>query len=124
MQIGDKVWIFDSNRRTYEDDQGNKLRSPWYRGYFVERFILGETKQSWIIGWHGATLDSRGNYKVNKKTLTYTNSYGGNFKIHTSEEEIDRECWIQENQYKIREAVGFCKDYEKLKKIEEILKIE
>lgn len=32
MQIGDKVWIFDSNKRIYEDEQGNKSNTCLYRG--------------------------------------------------------------------------------------------
>jgi len=78
MQIGDKVWIFDGNRRIYEDDKGNKTQNPWYRGHFVEKYIIGETKQSWIVGYKGNDIDSKTNFKANKKTLIYSiinNSY-------------------------------------------------
>ena len=52
MQTGDKVWIFDSNNREYKDDKGNQLDRCWYRGHFVEKYIIGETKQSWIVGYN------------------------------------------------------------------------
>jgi hypothetical protein len=123
MQIGDKVWIFDSNRRKYEDDKGNKLNRCWYRYHFIERYIIGETKQSWIVGYKDSSLADRINYKVNKKTLTYstTNLVAHDGILYTSEEEINRKCWLNDNQYSIRERVSRCTDYEKLKKIEEIL---
>lgn len=123
MQVGDKVWIFDSNRRIYEDDQGNKLVSCWYRGHFVEKCIIGETKQSWIVGYEGNLPDDRNNLKVNKKTLIYStaNTYGLDGKLYISEEEIDRNCWLKDNQFTISESVRWCKDYDKLKKIEEII---
>jgi len=112
MQVGDKVWIFDGNRRIYTDPEGNKLQSPWYRGYFIEQYIIGETKVSWILGSYLDTRIEIGN-KYKKKECTGI--------IFTSEEEINKMCWVRENQYKIREKVGHCNDYNKLKQIESIL---
>ncbi len=124
MQIGDRVWIFDSNRRRYEDNEGNKLDRCWYRYHFTERYIVGETTQSWIVGYEGVSTSDRNNLKVNKKTLTYSlkNYYGLDGRLYISEEEVDRKCWLNENCYKIQEKVRNCKDYDKLKKIEEILR--
>lgn len=115
LKVGDKIWIFDGNTRYYEDNKGNKLDRCWYRGHFVERIISDETKQSWII--------EHGKIKVNKKTLTYstTNMYGKDGKLYISEEEINQVCWLNDNHYKISEMVRNCKDYNKLKQIEEIL---
>jgi hypothetical protein len=124
MEIGDKVWIFDSNSRKYYDDKGNRTSSPWYRGYFNERYIIGETSQSWIVGYYqNASMDNRNNLKVNKKTLKYsnTNMYGLDGKLYTSEEEIKKLCWLNDNHYKISQMIERCKDYDKLKKIEKIL---
>ena len=123
MQVGDNVWIFDSNRRRYVDFKGNKLTMCWYRGHFDERYIVGETKQSWLVGYKGSLPDNRLNLKVNKKTLQYstTNTYGLDGKLYISEEEVEQTCWIHDNHYKIREKVDKCDDYEKLKKIEEII---
>lgn len=123
MQVADKVWIFDINTRRYEDDKGNKLDRCWYRGHFVEKYIVGETKQSWIVGHKEASIDNRSNLKVNKKTLTYKSNYGTDGKLYTSEEEINRACWLHDNHYRIQEQVRWCKDYDKLKKIEEILQL-
>jgi hypothetical protein len=116
MQIGDKVWIFDNNRRRYEDDNGNELNRPWYKAHFFETKIIGETKQSWIV-------EEWKKLKVNKKTLEYstTNTYGLDGKLYISEEQINQICWIEENKYKIVDQVEHCKDYIKLKAINEIL---
>lgn len=123
MKIGDKVWIFDSNQRVYEDQDGNKTSRAWYRGYFVEKYIIGETKQSWIIGNQNREIDHTSNIKVNKKTLTYKRGARTSLdeKLYVSEEIINQECWIKENRCSISEAVNRCNDYDKLKKIEEIL---
>ena len=123
MQIGDKVWIFDDNRRVYQDDKGNKTVSPWFRGHFVEKYIVGETTQSWLVGYKGNMLDDKTNIKVNKKNLTYSigNNYGRNGKLYISEEEINQKCWMEENLRIIIRKVEQCTDYEKLRKIEEIL---
>lgn len=123
MQIGNKVWIFDSNRRKYEDDKGNKLDRCWYRYHFTEKYIIGETTQSWIVGYKNNSVDDRSNYKVNKKTLNYstTNLVAHDGKLYISEEEINEKCWLNDNKGNIRERVSRCSDYEKLKKIEEIL---
>jgi len=67
MQIGNKVWIFDGNNREYVDDKGNKIQSPWYRGHFIERYIVGETKQSWVIGYKNSSMEDISNLKINKK---------------------------------------------------------
>lgn len=121
MEIGQKVWIFDSNRRSYEDDKGNKTIAPWYRGCFVEKYILGETKQSWVVGYEESDINSKRNIKVSKKTLTYQGSFGLDGKLYLSEEIINQTCWINDNRYEISEKVRKCEDYNKLKQIEEIL---
>jgi len=122
MEIGDKVWIFDGNTRRYTDDQGNKTIGAWYRGHFVEKYIIGETKQSWIIGWKGSTPDNR-DIKVNKKTLSYPRQIALDGHLYVSEEEVDQVCWINDNQHSLSERVRQC-DYFKLKEIEEILNRE
>jgi len=124
MQIGDKVWIFDSNRRQYHDDKGNKLDRCWFKYYFKDQIILGETKQSWIVGSEYSNTDSKSNYKVNKKTLTYTYGYGHDGILYTSEEQVNQLCWMNDNHYKISEMVRNCKNYDKIRKIEEILNQE
>ena len=124
MQIGDKVWIFDGNHRIYKDVEGNETRSPWYRGHFVERYIVGETKQSWIVGLKGREPNHRSNIKVKKSTLSYPADYGLDGHLYLSEDEIDQKCWKNENHYALGERVRRCYDYQKLKEIEEILNRE
>ena len=65
--------------------------------------------------------DHHTNIKVNKKTLTYKNSYGGESKLYTSEEEINQECWLNINHYKISQEVYDCKDYDIVKQIADII---
>ena len=124
MQIGNKVWLFDSNHRVYKDAEGNKTTSPLYRGYFVEKYIVGETKQSWLVGYKGNTPDDRLNIKVNKKTLTYIRSNAFDGRLYTSEEQIDQLCWINENRHKLSQKINQSNDYQKLKEIEAILNRE
>jgi hypothetical protein len=122
MQVGDNVWIFDSNRRVYKDDKGNETNRAWYRGHFREQFIIGETTQSWIVGDQWQSPYDRYIIKVNKKTLTYKYEYGRDGHLYTSEEEVNRKCWIEENKHRIHNDVNYCNDYDKLMKIDAILK--
>ena len=122
MQVGDKVWIVDQNHRIYKDDKGNELTSPWFRGYFVDRTILGETKVSCIVGNEWNKVNDNSNFKVNKKTLEYTIPFrGGKGILYPTETDIDKACWINDNQYKIIESMRQCHDYDKLKQIQNIL---
>ncbi|MGG4386521.1 hypothetical protein ABEX08_31530, partial [Priestia megaterium] len=59
MKIGDRVWIKDEDRRIYVDDDGKRYDIPIYRKKFVERYIAGETRVSWLLSnskevseWH------------------------------------------------------------------------
>lgn len=44
-------------------------KSPWYRGKFIEKFIIGETRQSWILGWNMSTRPDNG-FKILKSKAT------------------------------------------------------
>lgn len=105
MKIGDKVWIKDINSRVYPKGSN----TPTYRGYFVERYIIGETTQSWILGY------SRDSYikmciKYKKKSELK--------QIWTSIQEIEDECWIDDNCRRISVLVGRCGDINILKTID------
>ena len=120
MQVGDKVWIFDGNRRIYTDPEGNKLSSPWYRGYFVERYILGETKQSWLLSaWEYEPDKKYTPEELNRRCTKYKKKDCKG--IFTSEEQITQYCWVNDNGYKIGSKVQSCRDYNILKQIEDIL---
>lgn len=113
MKIGDKVWIIDENRRVYVDKEGNRTSAPIFREKFVERYIIGETRVSWILG-HRDDLDLKRGDKVKKADAQRI--------IYTSEKEIDERCWIRSNQYTISEEVRRCDDFAILNQIAELLK--
>jgi hypothetical protein len=112
LEVGKKVWVFDINRRVYQDEEGNKTTAPWYRGHFVEKYVIGENKTSWILGSTPDCSIERGK-KYAKADAHRT--------IITSEEEIDQRCWVKGNAYKLSELVIRCNDYETLKAIESLL---
>lgn len=115
MKVGDKVWIYDPNARDYTYDDGTKSRSPIYRKSFVENYIIGETKVSWIVSrWkenNERTLKSAKKYKKSTAHEVLT----------TSEKELDKRCWVHDHDYGISEAVRNCKDYDTMKKIAELV---
>jgi len=116
MKIGDKVWIKDENHRVYVDDEGQRYNAPIYRKKFVERYIAGETRVSWLL------TNSK---EVNEWHLKHAKKIKKNDAhriIFTSEDQIDRHCWAIQNHYRIADLVRGCEDFYKLKKIEEILK--
>ena len=49
MKVGDKVWIFDTNRRVYPKVNGRVTGGPIYAEHFVQAEITGETSKSWIV---------------------------------------------------------------------------
>jgi hypothetical protein len=120
MKTGDKVWIFDSNRRIYRDNEGNKIDSPFYRSHFVERYIVGETKQSWLIGYETSSPTDRTVLRVNKKNMIVKGHALGQH-LYLSEDEIDKECWLHENKYRIIESLRYVHNYELFKAIDELL---
>ena len=99
LKVGDKVWLFDQNRRVYEKDSIISS-APIFSEYFYQVTITGETSRSWLIGRE----------KFSKKTLE---------GIYTNETKADK-IWDEENRYKITEKVRYCSIIE-LKKINEIL---
>ena len=112
IKVGEKVWLFDETRRIYKDYEGKKTLSPWYRGHFVEKFIVKETRQSWILGYDMSTNPKHG-VKILKK-----NAPG---LIFESEDAINKVCWVNANRCKISDSVKQCDDYDKLQRIEQIL---
>lgn len=96
VKVGDEVWMFDINRRVYENNKG----SPIFNGHFYKAQISGETARSFIV--------SRKKYPKNNLSWMYTD-----------EQKLDA-IWADENRYKIREII--CNvDIETLKKIAAIL---
>lgn len=100
------IWVFDTNHRVYEDDDGNRISSPNYRHYWQEKKVISETTRSWIL--------SNG-FKIPKNPTKQ--SYGVAF----SKEEVERRVWIHNNQFKIAEQIRVIRDYDKLKRISDII---
>ena len=93
-------WLFDSNRRVYREGGGG---GPVYREHWRKVEITGSTSRSWVTSW---------DQKIPKK---------GRRGVAFSQEEVDADVWIHSCSYGVSEAVRNCGDYEKLKKIAEIL---
>ena len=114
LKIGDTVYYFDENHRVYPEKKPGERYShgaPIYREHFRATKIEGETTKSWITsGW--------GN-KYSKKEGTRGGDYHGN-TIY-SEQEVEDRIFINENHFKLSEAVMRCQDVEKMRKIKEIL---
>ena len=100
MKVGDKVWLFDFNRRVYPKN-GSISNSPIYSEYFYQATIDGETSRSWIVLCQ----------KFPKK-----NPIG----LYTDKQKADK-IWVNENRYRIVKLVENC-SIEKLKQIEELFK--
>lgn len=112
VKPGDRVWIFDSNRRRYDDN-----KRVIYRAHFNPVVIEDETARSWVITYQGRR------FNINKKTGEIgSTTYPGMSKVvYYSEQEIDQACWIHDNRAEITRKVSFCRDYKTLRKIEALL---
>ena len=102
--IGSTVYIFDHNRRVYTGG-GLGSRIIW-REHFRPVKIVGETSRSWITDFYGTKLLKKGG------------------KYLTSEEEIDRAEYVEENAYRIADCVRRIKDYDLLKSVAELIRYE
>lgn len=103
-----QVWVKDCNSRVYEKGS----HSPIYRGYFVKRYVIGETRISWILGYSPDSNIKRGirhRKKQERKTIWW------------SEKEIDEACWINEHSYKLAEKITRSDNFLKLKEVEKIM---
>lgn len=98
-----EIWVFDNNRRVYVD----RNSGPVWREHWRKLTIVSETNRSWVsnLGW-----------KIPKKNTPKSFAF--------SEEEIDNLEWIHDNAHKLADIVRHCQDFDKLKKIEAILKEE
>lgn len=96
LKVGDKVWLFDFNRRVY----GKESSAPIYEQQFYQDVIEGETSRSWIIG---------------RRKFAKNNPIG----IYTDEQKADK-IWDNSVRYKIQDKVGRCST-EQLKQIDLIL---
>ncbi len=104
MKIGDKVWLFDTNRRIYPKDNRGMgaavMGAPIFSEHFYQVTIDGETSRSWLIGRE----------KFSKKDP---------LGIYTDEQKEDK-IWDHVNRYKIIDKIKNC-SVSKLKQINSII---
>lgn len=110
FKIGDKVYTFDSNRRVYPTDK-TISSGPIYREHFVLQEIVGETTQSWIVGYHGWTVETRACTK-HKKKAERPNIY--------TKEQVEEQIYIHDHSYKIQDALRNV-DYKTLKAVADLI---
>lgn len=114
LAIGDKVWIFDGNRRVYAPGSHG---GPIYREHFVVHTIAGETRSSWVLdnGW-----------KINKTTGSLRFVGKGNYavgaQVFTSEYDVEDACYVYDNRPDIANLVLRCRNAKVLRTIHGILK--
>lgn len=96
-------WVFDVNRRKYKTDKnGRTIGGPIWKEHWRKVKIVGETSRSWVTS---------GGLKIPKK---------GGPQYAFSEDDIDRMAFV-EKSWQIADAVRYCKDYETLKRIAEMI---
>jgi hypothetical protein len=100
MKVGDKVWLFSSNKRVYPKGKGISC-APIYSEHFYQDTIEGETSRSWVIGKH--------KYPKN----------GGYPRFYTDEQKQDA-IWDNENRRKIIDKINNCPT-DMLKQIDTLL---
>lgn len=102
FKVGDTAYFFDENRRRYDEN-----RRTIYSAHFCETKIVDESVRSWITGC-GHTLT-----KYPKKVIPYGK------RLYTSKQ-VEEQCWIHNNAYKISEMVKRA-PFEQLQKIADII---
>jgi hypothetical protein len=108
LKLGDVLYNFDGNRRTY--DKPGFGGAPVYEKHFRAEEIVGETSVSWIVG--------PGKVKVNKKTLESRTEFAD--RGYFTKTGMENDIWLHSHRYKIsREAERA--SVEQLKEIARIL---
>ena len=104
LAVGSTIWVFDGNRRIYaKDGRGG----PIYREHWRPAKITSETSRSWITDW---------GQKVPKK--------GERPGVCFTEKEVDEKSWVEDNHYKISDAVNRVRDHETLRAIAKLVGYE
>lgn len=110
INIGDTIYGYHSN-----NNRGCYNGLPRYWEAYE---VVGETKVSWLVG------HVRNPIKVDKKTMKERKQDFTPIAFVESREQMERQVWITDNRYKISRMIESCTDYDKLKRIESILKEE
>lgn len=100
-QIGQRVWVFEVNRRIYSKAPEGQLWSGGsliYSEHFVERAVVGETSRSWIIGDGKRPQSTWIQFKV-PKGKNGCNQHGT--RVIYSDEQKDADIWLHDHRYEI-----------------------
>lgn len=97
---GDKVYIFDYDRRIYEN---GRCGPPIFREHFREVTINSETSRSLVVG----------TFRPKKYAKSGSEFY--------NLQDIEDACWEREHKYRIKELVGGISDVELLRKIADLI---
>ncbi len=91
IKIGDTLWDFSINRRSYDKSHGE---GPIFAKHFAPVQVTGETKVSWLVG------PSWSQSKVNKKHIET-----GNAGAFYTEQGMNDKIYEHENAHRIADAI-------------------
>lgn len=94
-KVGDTIWVFGKYRRAI------------YRENWVPHVIASETTRSWVIGpnWNKRKIPKKG---ADPRTVAFSLA------------DVEKDCWMYENQYRLSQHVQRIKDYDILQRVAEI----
>ena len=107
MKIGDKIYRFDGNVRSYD-----RNRRCIYEKHFVEHDIVGETKLSWVT--------DKGGFKISKRDGTCPKAMQFAGRGFFTFEEMQDDIWQHVHRYKIERLLVQASP-DKLRKVAEII---
>ncbi len=108
LKLGHPVWLFDENHRVYTERKKGGLsgRLIW-REHWRKYEIVGETTQSWLIGYNSFVR-----VKIPKKKPREKD-----WLVAFSQAEIDERVWLHDNAYFLGEFVGRLTDHALLREV-------
>lgn len=109
MTAPEYIWIYDSNRRSYVDENGNKTHSPVYRYSWMKHKVTGETTRSWLLEY--------GQKAPKKPNQWQRDSYA------YSEQELEDFIWVNDKALEIAAIVRKA-DAQTLRKVAEVIGYE
>lgn len=113
LKVGDTIWVFDQNRRVYED----RHSSPIWIKHWRPCKITGETARSFIVdgdrGWRAWKLAKKGGIKLPAHCSAVAFDHAGISWYH-----------LREHRWKLAETVRRVDDIETLCQIAAIVGFE
>lgn len=110
VKVGDSIWYFDENRRVYPPGKG--LGGPIWREHWREMFIVGETKQSWIVSHSPVTGYT--SWKLAKRDFKQGRTPQD---WALSQEDIDELAYCHDHARRIGDLVARMKNAEVLREV-------